>query len=193
MRVLILEDNELDAELIEAELEKSGLASISHRADTEASFIKELREFMPDVIVCDHALAQFNSIDALNTIQAIRPTAPMIVVSGALDERTAVACLKAGAEDIVLKGNLQRLPSAIESAIRVRARLEKLTPRQIEVLRFIAEGHTNREIARRLQLSAKTVESHRSEVMKRLGVHDVTGVVRYAVRVGLVTPSAEDG
>ncbi|MEX2283890.1 MAG: response regulator transcription factor [Gemmatimonadota bacterium] len=192
LRVLILEDSERDAEMIAAELDRAGIHSVSQRAESEEQFEHALREFTPDVIVCDHALPQFNSIAALKTIQAVRPTAPMIVVSGALDERTAVACLRAGAEDIVLKGNLQRLPSAIESAIRVRQRLERLTPRQIEVLRFIAEGHTNREIARRLELSAKTIESHRGEVMKRLDVHDIAGVVRYAVRVGLVTPEVEE-
>jgi DNA-binding NarL/FixJ family response regulator len=192
LRVLILEDSE-DAELVAAELEHSGLEIIAQHVDSEISFTHALREFAPDVIISDHAVAQFNAIAALKVVQAIRPAAPMIVVSGELDEFSAVACIRAGAEDIVLKGNLRRLPGAIEAAIRVRSRLEKLTPRQIEVLRLIAEGHTNREIARRLDLSAKTVESHRGEVMKRLGVHDIAGVVRYAVRVGLVTPSMDEG
>lgn len=96
--------------------------------------------------------------------------------------------MRAGAEDIVLKRNLSRLSSAIEAALAVRRQLRKLTPRQLEVLRLVTAGHTTRDIARRLKLSAKTVESHRGEGMKRLGMHDVVTLVRYAVRVGLVPP-----
>jgi DNA-binding NarL/FixJ family response regulator len=97
-----------------------------------------------------------------------------------------VALVRAGAEDIVLKRNLSRLGGAIEAALAVRRRLRKLTPRQLEVFRLVTAGNTTREIARRLRLSAKTVESHRGEVMKRLGMHDVVTLMRYAVRVGLV-------
>jgi DNA-binding NarL/FixJ family response regulator len=123
-------------------------------------------------------------------MQMHRPSAPLILVSGTLDEETAVSSIRAGAEDIVLKKNLSRLSGAIEAALAVRRRLRKLTPRQLEVLRLVAVGHTTRDIARRLKLSAKTVESHRGEVMKRLAIHDVVALVRYAMRVGLVPPEA---
>jgi DNA-binding NarL/FixJ family response regulator len=73
--------------------------------------------------------------------------------------------------------------------VSVRRPLEKLTRRQIEVLRLVAKGHRTREIAKELKLSVKTVESHRGELMKRLGVRDVVSLVHYAMRVGLV-PSA---
>jgi DNA-binding NarL/FixJ family response regulator len=62
-----------------------------------------------------------------------------------------------------------------------------LTPRQREVLQLIAEGHSSKEIARRLNLSLKTVETHRSQLMKQLGIHEVTGLVRYALRAGLIS------
>jgi DNA-binding NarL/FixJ family response regulator len=101
----------------------------------------------------------------------------------------AVAFVRAGAEDLVLKANVARLPAAISSAVSVRRPLEKLTRRQIEVLRLVAKGHRTREIAKELKLSVKTVESHRGELMKRLGVRDVVSLVHYAMRVGLV-PSA---
>jgi DNA-binding NarL/FixJ family response regulator len=90
----------------------------------------------------------------------------------------------------VLKSNLGRLAPAIEAALSVRRRLEKLTPRQIEVLRLMALGNTTPEIARALGLSAKTIETHRGEIMKRVGIHDIVGLVRYAVRVGLVPPES---
>ena len=159
---------------------------VTERVDSKESFTQALRDFAPDVVLSDHALAQFDARAALAVLQSIRPTAPLIVVAGALDEHTAAACVRAGAEDFVLKGNLARLAPSIEAALSVRRRLEKLTPRQIEVLRLMAAGSTTPEIARELGLSAKTVETHRGEIMKRVGIHDIVGLVRYAVRVGLV-------
>jgi DNA-binding NarL/FixJ family response regulator len=68
--------------------------------------------------------------------------------------------------------------------------LQDLTPRQREVLQLIAEGHSTKEIAYKLNLSVKTVETHRGELMNRLNIHDVAGLVRYAIRTGLVTPDS---
>jgi DNA-binding CsgD family transcriptional regulator len=116
----------------------------------------------------------------------IQETVPLIVVSGAFDGPSMVGYVRDGAEGLVLKTNLPRLPIVVDQGFAIRRRLGKLTPRQVEVLRMVAEGHTTRAIAGRLRLSAKTVESHRGEVMKRLEIHHVVGVVRYAVRVGLV-------
>jgi len=65
--------------------------------------------------------------------------------------------------------------------------LDALTPRQREILQLVAEGHTSKDIAQRLALSFKTVEGHRAQVMERLGIHDLAGLVRFAVRAGLVT------
>ncbi len=188
LRVLHLEDSLADVERVKAELEQAGIKIVSQRVWSEDGFTSALREFQPDVVLCDQANAAFDARAALIALQAYRPAAPLILVSSAVDEQTAVLSVRAGAEDIVLKRNLSRLSSAIEAALAVRRRLRKLTPRQLEVLRLVAAGHTTREIARRLKLSAKTVESHRGEVMKRLAMHDVVALVRYAVRVGLVPP-----
>jgi DNA-binding NarL/FixJ family response regulator len=187
LRILHLEDNPADVERVRVELARSGLKIVSEWVSSEDGFTTALREFQPDVVLCDQANAAFDALAALATLQTHRPAAPLILVSSSLDEQMAVTSVRAGAEDIVLKRNLGRLSSAIESALAVRRRLRRLTPRQLEVLRLVAAGHTTREIARRLRLSAKTVESHRGEVMKRLGIHDVVALVRYAVRVGLVT------
>jgi DNA-binding NarL/FixJ family response regulator len=188
LRILHLEDSAADVERIKAELTRAGMKILSERVSSGDRFTSALREFQPDVVLCDHAQATFDALAALAALQTYHPTAPLILVSAVVDEQTAVASVRAGAEDIVLKRNLGRLSSAIEAALAVRRRLRKLTPRQLEVLRLVAAGHTTREIARRLKLSAKTVESHRGEVMKRLAMHDVVALVRYAVRVGLVPP-----
>lgn len=187
LRILHFEDNPADVEQMRAELMRAGMKVLSERVFTEDGFTSALREFQPDVVLCDHSHAAFDARGALAALQVHRAATPLILVSSVIDEQTVVTSVRAGAEDVVLKRNLSRLGSAIESALAVRRRLRKLTPRQLEVLRLVATGHTTREIARRLKLSAKTVESHRGEVMKRLGLHDVVALVRYAIRVGLVS------
>jgi DNA-binding NarL/FixJ family response regulator len=186
LRILLLEDSEEDGELIEHAMRHSTRQAVTHRVTTREAFVRALREFSPDVVLSDHSLSAYNAPAAMRDLRTIRPTAPLIVVSGALDSSMAVACIRAGAEDIVLKHNLHELPPAIESALATRERLQTLSPRQLEVLRLVAEGHTTREIARQLGISDKTVETHRGEIMKRTGIHDAVSLVRYAVRLGLV-------
>jgi DNA-binding NarL/FixJ family response regulator len=171
-------------------LRRAGLDTVTERVDTKERFLHAVRDFAPDVVLSDHSLAQFNAPAALRLLRATRPATPLIVVSGALDERAVVESLRAGAEDFVLKTNLSRLRPAIDAALAVRRPLDKLSPRQLEVVRRVALGEPTREIARRLTLSVKTVETHRAEAMKRLGIHHVAGLVRYAVRVGLVGTDA---
>ena len=186
IRVLLLEDNEDDAELIRHELRRSGLSTITDRVDSEVTFAAALREFEPDVVLSDHSLAQFDAQSALAMLRKVSPTTPLIIVTGHPNSDKTIACLRAGAEDLLTKGNLGRLAASITDALELRRPLEALTPRQVEVLRLVAEGHRTRDIATRLKLSVKTVESHRGEVMKRLEIHDVVNLVRYALRVGLV-------
>jgi DNA-binding NarL/FixJ family response regulator len=186
----MLEDDPADAELVTETLARSGLSAHVERVDSREAYIQALRDFAPDIVLSDHALAQFDAQSALQVLQEIRPTAALIVVAGALDEQSAAAFVRAGAEEFVLKSNLARLVPTIEAALSVRRPLERLTPRQLEVLRLMARGLTTPEIARDLQLSGKTIETHRGEIMKRVGIHDIVGLVRYAVRVGLVSPDS---
>ena len=189
LRVLMLEDSEADAELIRHELLRSGLPVVTERVATEHEFALALRDFQPDVVLSDHSLGVFDAQSALTLLHSLRPTIPFILVAGTVNSDATVACIRAGAEDLITKTNLGRLAASITKAVQLRRPLDKLTPRQVEVLRMVAEGHRTREIASRLKLSVKTVESHRGEIMKRLGIHDVVGLVRYAMRVGLVSPA----
>jgi DNA-binding NarL/FixJ family response regulator len=183
---LHLENHAGDADLVTRALERAGLDVVVERVGSEAAFRRALQEFVPDVVLADNDIAGFSATAALELLRAAPSTAPLIVVAGALHAVTAVASLKAGAEDLLLKSDLSRLGAAIAAALAVRRPLERLSRRQLEVLRLMAEGAGTRAIARRLTLSPKTVEAHRSEVMRRLGIHDVAGLARYAVRVGLV-------
>jgi DNA-binding NarL/FixJ family response regulator len=186
LRVLLLEDSETDAELIAHELHRSGMKPVIERVDSVEAFTTALKSFAPDVVLSDHSIAEFDSRAALEILRAVRPTAAFIVVTGALSGAQTVAAIRAGAEDLILKVSLHRLSASINEALAVRRPLQKLTERQVQVLRLVAEGHRTRDIAKQLDLSVKTVESHRGEIMKRLRVHDVVSLVRYAVRVGLI-------
>jgi DNA-binding NarL/FixJ family response regulator len=187
LRVLLLQYSAEDVDLLTNHLTRGGLRVVVEWVGSIEQLTEALGTFAPHVVLADHGSDTADAGAALKALRGSRPATPLIVVADSFDERTAAATLRAGAEDFVVKSNLGRLRPAIESAIRVRRPLEKLSPRQLEVLRMVAEGHTTRAIAFKLNLSAKTVDTHRGEVMKRLGIHDVVGLVRYAVRVGLVT------
>jgi DNA-binding NarL/FixJ family response regulator len=190
IQILLLEDSPADAELILQELRRAGISHTWERVDSEAAFVRALKSFAPDVILSDHALADFDAMAALKATRAQRPGTPVIIVTGTFSEstRAAIDSLKAGADDLILKANLARLGPAVEAAVAVRRPLHALSPRQFEVLRLIAQGASTREIARRLKLGVKTIETHRAAVMKRLNIHDVAGLVRYAILVGLIAP-----
>lgn len=186
IRVLILDDSAVTAELTTRELERAGMQLVSERVDTEKAFIDALRSFAPDLIISAPSLPEFSARAALKLLQSLRPIAALIVVAEHCDEQAAVSCLRAGAETMVLRSSLSRLGPAAQEALSVRLPLRRLTKRQLEVLRLVTEGHTSKEIASGLGLSVKTVETHRGAGMRRLGIEDVAGLVRYAVRVGLI-------
>lgn len=120
MKILMLEDLEDDVGLIERTLMKEGMNFSSKRVDTEEEFAECLQYFHPDVILSDHALPQFNSIEALKICRKKSINAPFILVTGTVSEEFAVSCLKHGADDYVLKSNMVRLPSAIRNALKQR-------------------------------------------------------------------------
>jgi signal transduction histidine kinase len=140
LKILMLEDLQDDVGLIERTLNKQGILFISKRVDTREEFIAALDSFDPDVILSDHALPQFNSLEALTICRKNHSDVPFILVTGTVSEEFAVSCLKQGADDYVLKSNLVRLPSAIQNALKQRhhehkrKKAEKALRRQNEEL-----------------------------------------------------------
>lgn len=120
MRVLSLEDVAYDAELMERELRKAGLAYALKRVDTRRQFLSALDDFKPDIILADYSLPQFSALDALKLLKSQDRDIPVILVTGSHSEEAAVECMKEGAEDYILKASLTRLPSAVQSALRKR-------------------------------------------------------------------------
>jgi DNA-binding NarL/FixJ family response regulator len=186
INVLFLHGAVADGEAVARELSSAGMTVHKATAESPESLKTVLSDVDPDIVLSDYVPTNFSACEVLDVLRFESPQTPLIVVTENVTGSAAVACLRGGAEDIVLKKNVKRLPEAIATALERRAPLTKLTSRQIEVLRLVAEGRRTREIADRLNLSVKTVESHRGEVMKRLGMHDVVSLVRYALRVGLI-------
>jgi DNA-binding NarL/FixJ family response regulator len=124
--------------------------------------------------------------DALFMSREKYPEAPFVVLADQID-RTVVDSIRAGAADFVSKAELERLPTTVDTALAERAPLRKLSRRQREVFRLLASGVTMRDIATQLGLSRKTVETHRAQVMARLGARHVPELVRLAIRLGIVS------
>ena len=126
LRILILEDVPMDAELVEYELERARVPFESRRVDTRESFLDQLEAFRPDVILSDFTLPRFDGMSALSLARERAPAVPFLIVTGSVNEETAVGCMKAGATDYLLKSNLARIGPAIEGALAaVRARAAK--------------------------------------------------------------------
>ena len=125
-RVLALEDRPEDAEIAERELRRGGRAFVLKRVESGEAFRSALEEWEPEVILCDFTLPGFDGLSALALAKGLRPDVPVIMFTGTVSEETAVLCLKAGADDYILKNNLTRLQPAVESALKAaRDRREK--------------------------------------------------------------------
>jgi len=118
LKILVLEDQPDDVGLIERVLKKGGIQFSIRQVDSRQEFVDSIDNFAPDIILSDHALPQFNSIEALKICKAHRRRIPFILVTGTVSEEFAVNCLKHGADDYVLKSNLARLPAAILTSIK---------------------------------------------------------------------------
>lgn len=158
------------------------------RVATESAFAEALDRFEPDVVVSGE-VSGLSARDALQMSRRRHPEVPFVVIADDID-RAVVDTLRTGAADCISKRELESLPAAVDTAIAQRAPLRRLSRRQREVFRLLASGVTMRDIASRLGLSRKTVETHRAQVMARLGTRHVPELVRLAIRLGIV--STED-
>ena len=159
----------------------------------------------PDLVLMDIAMPELNGIEAVTRIKKEFPKVRVIILSMYTNEEYVQQALRAGVAGYLLKDAAAiELELAIQAVKRGETYLspaiakhvvagyvqssssDPLTARQKEILRAVAEGLTTQEIAQQLNISVKTVETHRTQLMDRLDIHDVPGLVRYAIRVGLV-------
>jgi DNA-binding NarL/FixJ family response regulator len=166
---------------------------------------------LPNLVVKDIGMAELGGLEALPRITKDFPGVKVIILSAHANEEYVIRALRGGAAGYMLKdAATAELELAIKSVTEDKtylspsisrtvinsylervggqlSPLEQLTPRQREILQLLAEGRNTKEIASDLDISVKTVESHRLQLMERLNIHDVPGLVRYAVRSGLVS------
>jgi DNA-binding NarL/FixJ family response regulator len=210
MRVILAEDHALVRAGIRALLDGLPDVSVVAEAGDGREAMQLARELSPDVVLMDISMPLMNGLEAAERMSKELPDVRVIIVSMHANEEYVWHALRTGAAGYLLKGaNASELGIALAAVARGETYLSpsvsksvaeymhhvgdgptslgRLTPRQREVLQLIAEGHTNREIAALLGISIKTVETHRTQLMDTLDIHDVTGLVRFALRVGLIT------
>ena len=210
IRILVAEDHALVRAGIRALLVGlAGIEVIGEATDGRAA-LKAAAELQPDVILMDISMPGLNGLEAISQLSVDQAAGRVIVLSMHDNEEYVWRALQAGAAGYLLKdAGIEELEFAIRAVARGGSYLSpavsrrvlddyvrrvnddvgvapRLTPRQREIVQLIAEGHTNQEIADTLSVSIKTVETHRAALMDRLGIHDVAGLVRYAIRAGMV-------
>jgi DNA-binding NarL/FixJ family response regulator len=212
VRVLLADDHEILREGLRSLIEEQPDMEIIGEADNGRDAVKLAEELSPDVVIMDVSMPDLNGMEATRQIVKKLPEAKVIALSMHSDKGFVAEMLKAGAVGYLLKdGAFKRLAEAIkttrsggtylcpevadvvrEDYIRRLSAKEppvapKLTPREREVLQLVAEGWATKQIARKLNMSTKTAEGHRTRIMKKLDLHSVADLTKYAIREGLTS------
>jgi DNA-binding NarL/FixJ family response regulator len=209
MRVLIADDHGIVRSglrmLLEAQPDVEVIAEAADGAEARDAAIRE----RPDIAILDVKMPKLTGLQVTREIKEQAPEISVLILSMYDDERYLFEALKAGASGYVLKSQADsELVDALHAVERGEpfltpeaqralikdvlgqgsVRDEELTPREQEVVKLVAEAHTNKQIAEILHLAEKTVENHRSNAMRKLGMRDRVELVRYAIRRGLIEP-----
>ena len=211
LRVLLVDDHALVRAGIRALLERGELVEVVGEAGDGHEALDLIEKLRPEVVLLDLAMPGASGFEVLKTTSEKFPEVHVIVLTVHEGEEYAFQALRAGAAGYLPKsaasselrlaiehvmGGKKYLSPTIEQKATSEsdrntseglAPVSELTPRQLEVLTLIAEGHSTKDIARALSISVKTVETHRAQLMDHLNIHDVASLVRYAIRMGLVS------
>jgi len=208
IQILLADDHQIVRQGLKAMLEHEGFKIVGEAGDgREAVRLAEATH--PDVAILDLAMPALNGLDAAREILRASNRVKAILLTMHTDEPYVLEALRAGISGYVLKtqatldlvqairevtrGAIYLSPGvsrAVVDAYRNKSDLppDPLSPREREVLQLVAEGKTTKEVAALLGVSVKTAESHRTRIMSKLGIHETAGLVRYAIRRGLVQP-----
>jgi len=205
---LLADDHVIVRQGLKALLEREGFTVIAEAEDGQAA-VRAARERCPDVAVLDFSMPLLNGRDAAREILQVCPRAKAILLTMHTEDHYVLEALQIGVKGYVVKsqasGDLVRAINEVQRGMTylspgvsqtvVQAFLSKavmprdpLTSREREVLQLVAEGKSTKEIAQLLAISFKTAESHRTRIMKKTDIHETAGLVRYAVRRGLIQP-----
>ena len=212
IRVILADDHHLVRQGIRALLEKVADIKVVGEAENGQEALALAETLAPDVLVIDISMPRLNGIQAAWQARERGMDTRVVILSMHSDETLVRQAVRLGASGYLLKRSVaEELPLAIRAAHRGEVYLspavgaivadllasparaagetsafERLSAREREVLQLIAEGHTNKEVAQLLQVSAKTVEKHRASLMSKLGVNDLAGLVRAAFKYGVI-------
>ena len=205
-RILLADDHVIVRQGFRALLEREGLEVVAEAANGHEA-VRLAGELLPDVAVLDFAMPLLNGLDAAKEIRRRSPRTRTILLTVHSEDHYVLEAVRAGlhgyvvktqaAADLVqaireIRGNAIYLSPTISRAV-VEAYVDKATPpgdvlssRERQVLQLVAEGKTTKEIAGVLGVSIKTADSHRARIMRKLDIHDTAGLVRFAIRRGLI-------
>jgi DNA-binding NarL/FixJ family response regulator len=211
IRVLLADDHALVRAGFRALLQSLPEIEVVAEAGDGREALRLIGLHQPDVVLMDIGMPGLNGLEAAARITQESPQIRVIILSMHATEEYVLRALRAGAVGYLLKdAGTAELELAVKAVVRDETYLspavskhviadyvqrvshkpnsfDQLTPRHREILQLIAEGQTTKEIAQTLNLSAKTVETYRTQLMERLDIHDIAGLVRYAIRTGLIT------
>jgi DNA-binding NarL/FixJ family response regulator len=210
VRILLADDHKLVRAGIRSLLERLPDIEVVAEASDGREALRLIEEHRPQIVLMDIAMPELNGLEATRRVAKTFPDVSVIILSIYSDEEHVYQALLAGASGYLLKGAaIEELELAIRAVAQNETYLsppvsepvimeyvrrtggdprsaKKLSPRQTEVLQLIAEGKSMKQIALGLSISVKTVESHRAALMNRIGIKDIAGLVRYAVKIGLI-------
>jgi len=210
VRVLLADDHALVRAGIRALLQGLEGVTVVAEAGNGSEVLELARKHRPDVVLLDISMPGLGGLEASAQLKQELPGVRVVMLSMHANEEYVLQSLRAGAAGYMLKDSATaELEFALKAVMQGETYLSPpiskqvvegyvqrvgaeqpapdLTPRQRQVLQLIAEGHSTKEIAYRLELSVKTVETHRAQLMERLQIRDIAGLVRYAIRNGLVS------
>ena len=209
--ILLADDHTLVRAGIRALIEQLPTVKVVGEAKDGREALRLVKERKPDLILMDVAMPGLNGLEATARVSKEFPDVRVIILSMYANEEYVREAINAGAAGYLVKRSaateLERAITAVARGEKYfsplvsahvnrdrdgrlsadRAWIERLTPRQREILQLVAERHSTKDIAGILSISVKTVETHRAQLMERLDIHDVPGLVRFAIRAGLVS------
>jgi two-component system response regulator NreC len=212
IRLIVADDHKIFRQGIKKLLEEQNDLQVVGEAADGREAVKKAEELKPDLVLMDVAMADLNGLQATRLIKKTLPDAKILMLTMHKNEEYVLQSFQAGASGYVLKeGAVEELVTAIHSVYgnksflsptisktvvdaylrkmetgKMETPFDLLTDREREVLQMIAEGYTNREVAKSLYISVKTVEAHRAHIMQKLNIHEVAKLVKYAIQKGLV-------
>ncbi len=209
-KILLADDHKLFRDGLRTLFDGKADVTVVGEACDGGETVRMARELSPDVILMDVSMPELNGIEATRQILAERPGVKIVILSMHSDRRYVIEALKAGAVGYLLKDSaFEELIEALRDILRGRIRLSReitdivvndyiqlarseessaftlLSAREREVLQLLAEGNSTREMAARLNVSVKTIETHRKQIMDKLDLHSVAELTKYAIREGL--------